>query len=121
MKTKIENLKTDLPGLHQISCTPCGQNTPQRIVASHETYIEYTEFDDCKKETLLLDVVMNAMQIVRCEQCEATSFRELQAVRGIDIENSLGVCDEPVIETIYKVDGVRRRKLDAEASTQYFD
>ncbi len=121
MKTKIENLKTNLPGLHQIPCTPCGKNTPHKVVASHETYAEHTEFDECKKETCLIDVVMDAMQIVRCDQCGTTSFRELKTVRGIDVENSHGVWGDPVTETLYRPDNAKRRQLDADASTQYFD
>ncbi|CAL60974.1 Hypothetical protein HEAR0781 [Herminiimonas arsenicoxydans] len=121
MKTKIENLKTDLRGLHQIPCPACGKITPHKIVASHETYVEYTEYDDCKKVTVIIDVVMEAMQIVRCKPCETTSFRQLKAVRGIHLEYSHGVWVDPVTEVLYRHDGVKKRQLDAEASSQYFD
>ena len=111
MENKTELLLTDLPGLTAINCTACGQSTPHKVVASHVTR---RVFEDDSLDT--------AMQIVRCEVCEAVSFRELYASRDHHHKNSDDVWVELVTEITYtRPTQGERRLFSADESTGIFD
>lgn len=112
MDKKKVVLKTELAGLPKIYCSSCNQITPHRVIASHETRIEYEN----------QDLIDRAMQIVRCETCETVTFRELYAIRGFHEENSEGIWVDPVTEILYpRPANVEHRRFSADESTGIFD
>lgn len=121
MITKTETLKTDLPKIQPTYCEKCDQHTPHKVVASHETVTVFTEPDENTKETLVIDVGTDAMQIVRCERCETVSFRKMQSIRGFHQESSKGIWVDPVYEMLYIPDHATRRLLDVDDASEFFD
>lgn len=121
MITKTEKTKVNLPTLHKVHCDKCGQSTAHKVLASHETDTEYTEFNESEQKTYLIDIVVDVMQIVRCENCGTVSVRALQAVRGMHEQNSEGMWVDPLYETLYRPDKSTRHRLGADQSSNIFE
>ncbi len=115
MHKKTEVFKANLPDLAIIPCALCGSDTYHKIVSSYEIETIYTE------DQHLTDDLFCAMQIVRCEQCEDVTFRELFAAAGCEVQNSQGDWVNPVTEFFYprQVDAPQRQ-FDADESTYVF-
>ena len=120
VKTKSENLRTDLLTLQQIRCESCRKKTPHKILASHETVTKFSEVNE-SGEHALFEIAYDWKQIVRCEKCEAVSFRALDASTGFPVKNRDGVYVDLASETRYSPNKESRRQLDVKESTLVYD